>query len=577
MIGVLTIGSRNILDYTLTVRENESVQTRKARRTFNHYLQKTIGDSLRELPSGGNPYEIVICRCEEWDSVEGKDLGEDGFLIKNVGNRLYIAGGKRGVHYGVYSFFELLGWRYLTPTCEIEPDAAEYRIHEGLCRRETPGFSYRLPFFTFSSEPEFMLKSKINSMHMGSLEEEYGGVIEYAGPHFVHTFKELVPEEEFFGEHPEYFSLSLNGERVPTQLCLTNPELVDLVTERVRKWLLANPRAKLVSISQNDNQEYCCCNDCALINYAEGSEIGTLLRFVNAVAGRLKDEFPDVLFDTLAYQYTRRAPRITKPADNVVIRLCTIECCRAHAIDDPNCLMNRNFHSDLMAWKSLTDKIYIWDYVHNFSFHISPFPNFRTLRPNMNYFYRNHVVGMFVEGHHLGQGCEFEELRCYLVAKLLWKPDMDEDEYFGHLTDFMRGYYGAGYRYVLEFIDLIEDWSKENHYNIYHEPYIILPNTYAPDSTIDRSRIMKAYELFEKAEREAVGEEREHVKRSAMCVEFYDLFMTMDNRYFKGNETEREALLKEYRDFYARVERCNIEKIRGNVGGQMIFKGNKYY
>ena len=575
MIGSLTIGSKNILDYSLAIQNNESVQIAKARRNFNNYMDKTIGKTLPERPAGESLYEIVICH--RFRAANARDLEEDDFVIKNEGNKLYIAGGKRGVHYGVYSFFEMLGWRYLTPTFESEPSAAEYRIDETLNVCEKPGFKYRLPFFTFSSDPEFMLKQKINSMHSGSLGDEYGNVIEYAGPHFVHTFKELVPQEEFFEEHPEYYSLSLNGERIPTQLCLTNPRLADIVTERVREWLRANPEAKLVSISQNDNQEYCRCNDCALINYAEGSEIGTLLRFVNTVAGRLKDEFPDVLFDTLAYQYTRKAPRITKPADNVVIRLCTIECCRAHAIDDPNCLMNYNFHSDLKEWQALTDKIYIWDYVHNFSFHISPFPNFRTLLPNMNYFYRNHVVGVFVEGHHLGQGCEFEELRCYLAAKLLWKPYMSEEEFLAHLTDFMRGYYGAGYRYVLEFIKLIEDWSKDNHYNIYHEPYIILPNTYNPDSTIDRSRILKAYELFEMAEREANGEQREHVKRSALCVEFYDLFMTIDNRYFKGDEATRQALLEEYHNFYEKVESYNIEKIRGNVGGQMIFKGNKYY
>ena len=575
MIGLLKIGSKNILDYSLAVHESESLQMVKARQNFNVYIKKTIGKTLTEHPIGEKRCEIIICHQFGDDKVY--NFEEDDFIIKNEGSKLYIAGGKRGIHYGVYTFFEMLGWRYLTPTYETEPSVAEYRIDEALCVREKPGFAYRLPFFTFSSDPEFMLKQKINSLHSGSLGEEYGNVIEYAGPHFVHTLKELVPKEEFFDSHPEYFSLSLNGERIPTQLCLTNPELADIVTERVREWLHANPKAKLVSISQNDNQEYCRCNECALINYAEGSEIGTLLRFVNAVAERLKDEFPDVLFDTLAYQYTRKAPRITKPADNVVIRLCTIECCRSHPIDDPNCLMNRNFHSDLKEWQTLTDKIYIWDYVHNFSFHISPFPNFRTLLPNMNYFYKNHVVGVFVEGHHLGQGCEFEELRCYMMAKLLWKPYMDEEEFRAHLKDFMLGYYGAGYQYILDFIDMIEDWSSENHYNIYHEPYIILPNTYAAESTIDRSRILKAYELFEKAEREAEGEQREHVKRSALCVKFYDLFMTMDNRYFKGDEATKRELLKEYHDFYEKVESYNIEKIRGNVGGQMIFKGNKYY
>ena len=36
--------------------------------------------------------------------------------------------------------------------------------------------------------------------------------------------------------------------------------------------------------------------------------------------------------DTLAYRYTRQAPKTIKPADNVIIRLCSIECCFSHPL-----------------------------------------------------------------------------------------------------------------------------------------------------------------------------------------------------------------------------------------------------
>ena len=49
-------------------------------------------------------------------------------------------------------------------------------------------------------------------------------------------------------------------------------------------------------------------------------------RTVNSVADAIADEFPHVVVDTLAYQYTRPAPNITVPRKNVVIRLCSIEC-----------------------------------------------------------------------------------------------------------------------------------------------------------------------------------------------------------------------------------------------------------
>lgn len=50
---------------------------------------------------------------------------------------------------------------------------------------------------------------------------------------------------------------------------------------------------------------------------------------------------PDIYFgpkaiDTLAYQYTRPAPKKTVPRSNVIIRLCSIECNFALPFSDPS-------------------------------------------------------------------------------------------------------------------------------------------------------------------------------------------------------------------------------------------------
>ena len=54
--------------------------------------------------------------------------------------------------------------------------------------------------------------------------------------------------------------------------------------------------------------------------------MGPMLRAVNEIARRLKPKYPGVAVDTLAYQWSRPAPKITKPRPNVIIRLCSIEC-----------------------------------------------------------------------------------------------------------------------------------------------------------------------------------------------------------------------------------------------------------
>ena len=62
----------------------------------------------------------------------------------------------------------------------------------------------------------------------------------------------------------------------------------------------------------------------AIIN-AEGTPGGALYRAVNKVADGLKDEFPNVAVDTLAYQWGRPAPKITKvPLDAYVLPACSL-------------------------------------------------------------------------------------------------------------------------------------------------------------------------------------------------------------------------------------------------------------
>ena len=54
-----------------------------------------------------------------------------------------------------------------------------------------------------------------------------------------------------------------------------------------------------------------------------------MIQFVNRIAR----EFPDKQISTLAYQYTRKAPKTFIPEPNVLITLCSIECDRSAPID----------------------------------------------------------------------------------------------------------------------------------------------------------------------------------------------------------------------------------------------------
>ena len=77
---------------------------------------------------------------------------------------------------------------------------------------------------------------------------------------------------------------------------------------------------------------------------------------MNRIAKEVAKKFPHVLIDTLAYQYTRKAPNTPVPEPNVIVRLCSIECDFAKPLSDP---VNAAFDRDLVAWGKLTSRLYM--------------------------------------------------------------------------------------------------------------------------------------------------------------------------------------------------------------------------
>ena len=194
-----------------------------------------------------------------------------------------------------------------------------------------------------------------------------------------------MPYDVFYEKNPEYYALR-NGKRLPTQLWLTNNAVLEIVKDSVRSFFKSSPISDVISVSQDDNTQYCQCENCSKIDNTEGSPAGSLIHFVNEIA----KDFPDKTISTLAYQYTRKPPK-TKPLENVLITLCSIECDRSIPIDE-GC---KDFSSDLKGWSILTDNIRIWDYTTQFTNFLAPFPNWGTIKPNINLFVENNANWIF--------------------------------------------------------------------------------------------------------------------------------------------------------------------------------------
>ena len=451
---------------------------------FHHYFYKITGASLpitTELQQQEGP-EILIGNSSRLNatglSPEGLapsgPLGQEGFVIRTVGENLVLAGvTPRGTLYAVYAFLEeQLGCRWYSSDCEYVPRKLSLALPD-LDIKDGPAFESREAYWRDTYDGAYASRNRLNG-NKADISVRRGGRQKWYN--FHHSFDDLVPTRLYYSTHPEYYSL-VEGKRLGerNQLCLTNPDVLHIAEETLRRWIHENPDCTVFSVAQNDWDNHCLCDNCMEIEKAEESPAGPVIWFVNRLAEAIEKDFPKILLHTFAYQYTRKAPRNIKPHPNVIVRLCNIECCFSHPLDgslpegivlEPEekqpqgrqCAQNGEtlFLADLKAWSAICKRLYIWDYVTNFRNYLMPFPNFAVLQKNLQLFRRYGVSGVFEQGAFAhGGGAHFAELQAYIQAKLLWNPDAD---LWAHVQDFLYGYYGEAAAPLLR--QYIDQWQK---------------------------------------------------------------------------------------------------------------------
>ena len=427
--------------------------------TLSRYMKEITGKAFAVAESGTG-LKLSLSYSD--------DIPDNGYVIETAENEVIITGsGTRGVIHGVYAFLEkYCGCDWFTSTLYSIPKNEELVIPAGERTEYEPFFEYTDTDWLSPRDVEYSLANGLNGNPYRTIPSELGGNVSYIS-NFCHTFTtQFCASATYFEEHPEYFALHM-GMRVPDQLCLTNETTYEIVRDEVMALLKEkhNPDESLqiISLTQHDNRKMCQCADCMKLDNENGGHSGTMISFVNRIARGVKAAgYDNVAIDTFAYQYTRKAPTNVVPEDNVIVRLCTIECCFAHALDDASCTENVALMADLSEWSKICDRIYIWDYTTNYANTLGIFPDFGILQDNVQIFYENNAAGVYEEGNYYMEACdgEFGELRAYLLSKLMQNPYLDYDK---TMNEFLEAYYGAGWESIRQFIDMtIEKPVPEN-------------------------------------------------------------------------------------------------------------------
>jgi hypothetical protein len=440
-------------------------------------------------------------------------LGPEAFRIRTVPEGIEVRGDdRRGVLYGCYGLLEdVFDCRWYTPKISKIPRKTTLRVSP-FDLTQKPAFEYREPFYWEAFDRDWAVRNRTNG-NSQRLDDSVGGRVMY-GP-FVHTFNALVPPDRHFDTHPEYFSM-VGGKRMKGyyQLCLTNPDVLKISIEGVRQWIKESPQATIFSVSQNDTDGHCQCAACKAVEAEEGAPSGVVLRFVNAVADAVAQDYPHVLIDTLAYQWTEKPPKLVRPRPNVRIRLAPIGACVAHPLD--GCEVNKAPLANLQAWSKITDQLYIWHYSTNFAHFLQPLPDLDEIAGTIPLFKKQGVVGIFYEGDMVaGGGGEMSELKAYLMAKLMWDPSRDPKPI---VDEFLTGVFGPAAPQIKTWLDLVHKPARQRnvHARIYDRPT-------APYLSDDL--LVAGTRLFDEAESAAKANPvaLEQVDRARLALEYVQL------------------------------------------------------
>lgn len=558
--------------YTIVVAAKATASERRAAAELQRFIEEMSG---ARLPVVSDAKDVRGPKLLVGDSAALKrlgvtlplaELGPEGFLLRTRGPNVIIAGGRqRGTMYGATAFLERLGCRWFTSEVSRIPKMPTIRF-EPLDLTEKPAFEYREPFFTEAFEKDWAARNRTNGDH-SQLDESTGGKLKYYP--FVHSFYELLPPDQHFAAHPEYYSLIDGKRRVERgQLCLTNAEVLRLATEKVEQWIREHPEATIFSVSQNDWEGWCECERCRRVEEEEGGKhSGPVLRFVNALAERIGQKHPSKLIDTLAYWYTEEPPLKARPAKNVRIRLCPIGICTAHPFG--SCPRSAYFGKNLKAWSEITNQLYIWHYNTNFRHYLLPFPDLDELASDIPAYRRHGVVGLFMQGAYAaGGGGEMAGLKSYLLARLLWNPAVDANAV---IDEYLKGVYGKAAPQMKAYLELLHREVRPAPAGLAKHLWIFAVPDYS-DALLNGG-----LELFRRAEAAAEdGATRKRIEKDRLALEYLALLRAREYEV-RGNlyaPADLAALKKQAEAFLAKAREYGIRSLHE---GTELSYDEKYY
>lgn len=450
---------------------------------------------------------------------------EEGYVIFCRGDRLVLAGNDAGPYHGteyaVYDLLRRLGVRWFMPGeyGEIVPHRATISVPP-LEVREKPDFIMRNWWLhakpeLAAEERQWKLRNRMNPDNM------------FATPGDG-TARNILPESQYFKDHPEYFAMNADGSRNPYLPNLTHPKAVEIAAEIIKKYLREHPEANSYGFAPDDGLPRDYNPETLKLHQGfvdllgrpgvpgEESTTEEWIQFVNRVTREVRREFPDAYIATNGYANRNLPPQGVALDDHLVIMFAAIWSCTLHAYDDPHCWQKVRQGQMLRQWCKLCPNV--WIYGYNYQMLVSaltPLPETRKLARDFPLLHKWGVIGFLDETRNVWAECGIASR--YLRAQLEWDAEANVEEI---LQDFYTQWYGNAAQPMRSFYDAIEEAIEKSPLHGHEDR--VLPYIYSTEL------VRQLEPLLKQAERQADSERaRQHVEADRLILEHLRAYLAM--------------------------------------------------
>lgn len=407
------------------------------------------------------------------NAVSGQNLATSSFVLKTVGNSLYVTADKNGdgeaCLYGVYQILQdAVNFRvYAADEIGYDTDNDTIPLYN-YDKVYKPTFDQReLGYASIANDETYKKRMRL-VWHDTDVRWTLHGHTQashFVNPDFSDT---LHPEHEgmTYGQaHPDWFD---GG-----QLCWSaGAEMERVAAEKLIRYIENYPQGEYIMLGQMDNTDYCSCDRCKKKMVELGiNPAGMQILFLNNVI-KIAEQWraenrpeQDVKYVTFAYNGTLQPPvkkdgngnlvainDQVKPHDKLYIYFTPIET--DFAVDLSN-QRNLSVMEALNGWNALASgRIMVYIYDINFRNYFINFNNFGTVEGMYRDYLDNGVYYMYSQGPIDTCVPCFQEMRVFVESQLMWDIGQGYDNL---VNEFMQAYYRDAAPAVRKFYELIRN------------------------------------------------------------------------------------------------------------------------